>query len=86
MPVRDPMHRGKANAGAGKSCFGVLSLERREELSRVGHIESGAVVAHEVRGDAACDSINSWLLSLVLPLCKDGELGANPYGRRHSPV
>jgi hypothetical protein len=47
------MYRGKANAAAGKFCFGVHALKRREKLPRVGHVEPGAVVAHEVRGDAA---------------------------------
>ena len=46
MPVNDPLHDGKAHAGAFELFWTVHPLEGAEELARVFHIESRAVVAN----------------------------------------
>src|SRR5579862_5648115 len=46
----DALHRGQANARAFKLRGAVQPLEWLEELVRIGHVEPGAVVAHEEAG------------------------------------
>jgi hypothetical protein len=47
------VHRREPDAGTGKFRLAVQALERPEELLRVRHVESGAVVANEKHGLAA---------------------------------
>src|SRR3954467_2291057 len=44
----DAADGGQADAGAGEFAGGVEALEGPEQLGGVGHVEPGAVVAHEV--------------------------------------
>src|SRR5438552_10434343 len=48
----DPGDGREAHPGAGEVALGVQALEYAEQLVAVGHVEAGAVVAHEV-GDLA---------------------------------
>ncbi len=54
MAVDDPADRGQTDARAGKLVPGVQALESAEELPRIGHIETDAVVADE-EGPSAVD-------------------------------
>src|SRR4051812_7404483 len=47
MTRHDPLDRGETDAGALEFLFGVHALEWLEKLLCMGHVESGAVVAHE---------------------------------------
>ena len=47
VAVNDALHRGEANAGAGKICRRVQPLEGAKELAGVSHVEARAVVADE---------------------------------------
>ena len=49
MTADDALDRGKPYAGPLKVLEPVEPLEGPEELARVGHVEPGAVVAHEIR-------------------------------------
>src|SRR6185436_13505517 len=46
-------HDGEADARSREFGFAVQAPERREQVFRIGALESGAVVAHEIRGLAA---------------------------------
>src|SRR5258705_2914061 len=47
VPVHDALDRGEADTGAGIIGVGMQSMEGAEELGGIGHVEAGAVVAHE---------------------------------------
>ena len=47
VAVHDALHRREADAGARELGGRVQPLEGREQLVGVGHVEAGAVVAHE---------------------------------------
>src|SRR5688572_22934071 len=49
----DAIHRGEPDPGALELFRRVQSLERSEQLVRIAHVETGAVVAHEERGSLA---------------------------------
>src|SRR5688500_1210337 len=49
QPVDDALHRRQPDAGPRELAGEVEALERPEQPVRVGHVETGAVVAHEIR-------------------------------------
>ena len=48
MPRDDALHKCQTNAGALKLRRRMQTLERAEQLLRIGHVETGTVVAHEI--------------------------------------
>jgi len=52
MAANDALDRGEPDAGSLELLGGVQALKHSEELARIGHVEAGAVVAHEI-GNAA---------------------------------
>src|SRR5579863_3831479 len=48
VPMHDALHGRETDSGPGELVRGVESLKRCEELVGEGHVEPGAVVAHEV--------------------------------------
>ena len=49
VPQNHSLDRGQADAGAAKLALIVQALEWAKQLGGARHIESGAVVAHEIR-------------------------------------
>ena len=48
MPANDPVDRRQPDAGALEFRRRMQALKHAEQLRRIGHVETGAVVAHEI--------------------------------------
>ena len=48
MPADDPLHGGEPDPVPIEFGVGVEPLKHAEQLSGIGHVETGAVVAHEI--------------------------------------
>ena len=66
MTMNDALHGHQANAGTRKLSSSMQALKSAEEFVGVGHVETGAVVTHEI----GCPALKGFReMFLVFNLC-----------------
>lgn len=63
IPVDDPLHRGKADAGAREIVLGMQALKRAKQLLRQRHVEPRPIVVYKTCGFPMVQQarIQSWI-------------------------